>query len=232
MGEIGEVYPIGGGPESAEEPTPTPVPEPTSGQPLDGAPAPQEVGAPAEEDLVALKVKLAELEAREAANRLAAEKQRETDFRKRLESLPEEERIKEELNWERSRRLEIEMESVRSGLRNEQPLFIGVMDQLAQYADIEMEPQELRDMASNVGPYIEALIKAEVEARIAQEKQSLEETYRKQYGITPNRVAATSNAPTPSRTEYERFRQQLKEKKGGVTTDDLARLISLRNRAR
>lgn len=184
-------------------------------------------------ELLALQQRVAEMEAAQAAQRQVAQQQREADFKRRLESLPPEERLKEELNWERSRRMEIEMDAVRGSLRSEQPLFVGFMDQLAEHADIEMDPGEFRSLAAVMGPYVNSLIKAEVESRLAQERAALEATYRKQYGSTPNRAAASDvTVPkTPGQNQYEAYRQALALRKKAADPDEIATLLRLRQQA-
>ena len=174
-----------------------------------------------------LRSRIAEMEAAQSASREQQARQREIDFQRRLEALPAEERLQAELEWERSRRVEYEMSIVRDQTRQQAPLFVGFMDQLAQHVDIEMDPQEFRELASVMQPFIGELVRAGVQ----QERARLEAEYARTYGQLPGRATA-AQGPITNNPGSQAFANFVEAHKGRpYSEDDIRELIRLKRQA-
>ena len=132
------------------------------------------------EDTETLLQRVQEAEARAARMEAEFQRQRDEDFRRKLESAPPEERMQLELEFERSKRQEAEMRLVRNEIRQEYPLFTGMLEIFGQHFQMEFDSaEELRAIAQAMGPELSRLFSDS----ITTEKGKVRKEAVKKWGI-------------------------------------------------
>lgn len=167
-------------------------------------------GEEVSEDISNLLERLAEAESR--ANRLEArfDKSRDDDFYKKLESMPEEERPKAELEYERSKRHDAEMRLVRNEMRSDYPLFSGLLEIFSSKFSIEVDAaDELREFAEDLEPQLKELFSD----RISAEKKKVTKEVSKKWKV-PGVSGESGGAPeskTQAQIRYETVMEKWKK---------------------
>jgi hypothetical protein len=163
-----------------------------------------------DEEEANLLARLQEAEARAARLEAEAQRQRDEDFKRKLESVPPEERIKLELEYERSKRQEIELKLMRNEIRSEYPLFAGILEIFSSRFQIELDSaDELRQIAEAIGPQLNALLKDQ----ISTEKTKVRKEAIKKWGIqgTTSSVSGVPEGKSAAQIRYDAVKEQFEK---------------------
>ena len=175
-----------------------------------------------------LIAKVAEAEARIEQMQRELDKRREADFQKQLEGAPEDQRATLQLEYERSRRMELETRLTRDGLRKTHPLFSGVFDIFSETTEFSFDStSELADMADAVQPRLEAFFGAVLrEYRESLRKQASEDWGTPGMGDSRPGRGPKQQESGASR-EYQAAVDRYNKRK---STDNLAAMIAARDK--
>lgn len=156
------------------------------------------------EELAAARRRLDEIETQ---NKLAARARVEAEYEARIASLPEAERAQATIDHEKMLRLDAQIQLARAELRQTHPLFVMVMDTIAEEANVEVEPDEYRALAAKMEPVIEKI----VAERSTAYKQQLGQQVAQQWGVRPAPEQGLPPSPEhPAMQQYNKAREEFR----------------------
>jgi hypothetical protein len=199
---------------------------------------PEEEEAPAEET-AAPSVDW-EAIARQQQEELAAFKAEQAerakvDLKRRVEELPEEERVPFLLNYQEEQERAAQIETIRKEQSVQYPLGAMVFGKVAQYFDVELDdPESYKTALAGMNSEFTDLFSELLEVRVKQEMEKFyaetgQEWGTKKLGDAQPRGLQPRN---PVRSQYELTRKEMAKPGTVKTVDDLAKLVRQRQMAK